>query len=356
MATTQAAGQAGAPGRGSSLRADAAPGAKLASFPASFAPMMATLVDEPFSDPEWIFEPKHDGIRTIALLEGGRARLISRRGNDQTREFPALAAALARLADRAMILDGEIAALGPDGVTSFQRLQPRLGLESAADIARADETIPALFFVFDLTYLDGYDLTGVPLEYRKALLGAVVRQSELLRMVEPLAGRGEELFRWAVARRMEGLVAKHRASPYRPGQRSDQWLKIKGKLTDEFVIGGYSQGLRARESTFGALLLGQYEDGRLVYTGHVGTGFTRELLAELKAKLDALKCDQPPFAFGEVPYFRTPVTWIRPELVGEVKFVEWTRDRRLRAPVFLRLRPDKPASEVRRQAVAEAPG
>jgi bifunctional non-homologous end joining protein LigD len=318
--------------------------------------MLATLTDEPFSDPEWVFEPKYDGIRTIALIEGGRVRLSSRRGNDQTREFPALASALARPADRAMILDGEIAAVGPDGVTSFQRLQPRLGLESPDDIARADETIPAVFFVFDLTYLDGYDLTDVPLEHRKALLGSVLEQSELVRMVEPLAGRGEELFRWAVERRMEGLVAKHRASLYRPGARTDQWLKIKGKLADEFVIGGYSQGLRARASTFGALLLGQYEDGRLVYSGHVGTGFARERLAELKAKLDALKTDRPPFAFGEVPYFRTPVTWLRPELVCEVKFVEWTRDRRLRAPVFLRLRPDKPAAEVRRQAVADAPG
>src|SRR3989442_10065579 len=149
MAMSAATGRPGAAGPLSPARA---PGAKAAPFPASFPPMLATLTDEPFSDPEWIFEPKYDGIRTIALLEGGRVRLSSRRGNDQTREFPALASALARPADRAMILDGEIAAVGPDGVTSFQRLQPRLGLESRDDIARADETIPAVFFVFDLTY------------------------------------------------------------------------------------------------------------------------------------------------------------------------------------------------------------
>jgi bifunctional non-homologous end joining protein LigD len=340
------------------LQASQAPGAKAAPFPESFAPMLATLADAPFSDPEWIFEPKHDGIRTIAMLEDGRARLVSRRGNDQTAAFPALAAALGRLCapEGTMILDGEIAALGSDGVTSFQRLQPRLGLESPDDIARADETIPVVFFAFDLLYLDGRDLTGVPLEHRKALLGATLEESELIRMVEPLVGTGEELFRWAVERRMEGVMAKHRASLYRRGARTDQWLKVKGKLTDEFVIGGYSQGLRARAPTFGALLLGQYEDGRLVYTGHVGTGFTREMLNELKATLDRLKSDRPRFAFGDVPYFRTPVTWVRPELVGEVKFVEWTRDRRLRAPVFLRLRPDKPAAEVRRQTVADGPG
>jgi bifunctional non-homologous end joining protein LigD len=345
-------------GAGGTLHPETAPGAKPAPFPESFTPMLATLAEAPFSDPEWIFEPKHDGIRTIAMLSGGRVRLLSRRGNDQTSAFPALAEALGRLGvpDREMILDGEIAALGPNGVTSFQRLQPRLGLESPADITRADETIPVVFFAFDLTYLDGYDLTGVPLEHRKALLGSALTEFELVRMVEPLVGQGEELFGWAIERGMEGVMAKHRASLYRPGARTDQWLKIKGKLTDEFVIGGYSQGLRARASTFGALLLGQYEDGRLVYAGHVGTGFTRERLSELKAKLDALKSDEPPFAFGEVPHVRTPVTWVRPELVAEVKFVEWTRDRRLRGPVFLRPRPDKPAAEVRRQKVADAPG
>jgi bifunctional non-homologous end joining protein LigD len=341
-----------------SLEPAALPGARAAPFPETFAPMLATLAGAPFSDSEWLYEPKHDGIRTIALLRDGRARLLSRRGNDQTAEFPALAAALGALAARPMVLDGEIAVVDEGGVTSFQRLQPRLGLVSPADIARVDETIPAVYFAFDITYLDDYDLCRVPLEYRKALLGKTVAPNELVRLVDPLVGKGEELFDWAVASRLEGLVAKHRASLYRPGARTDQWLKLKGKLTDDFVIGGFSQGLRARASTFGALLLGQHDGDRLVYAGHVGTGFTRERLEELTATLKALRSDRSPFAFpnGTPPYFRTPVTWVRPELVAEIKFVEWTRDGRLRAPVFERLREDEPAREVRRQAVVAAPG
>jgi bifunctional non-homologous end joining protein LigD len=336
------------------MKAADLPGAREAPFPESFAPMLATLAKRPFSDGEWLYEPKYDGVRTIALVRDGRARLLSRRGNDQTAEFPALARALGVLGTRPMLLDGEVAALGSDGVTSFQRLQPRLGLLSPEDVARADATNPAVFFAFDVVFADGHDLCGVPLEYRKALLGKLIEPGELVRLVEPLVGTGEELFDWAVANRFEGLVAKHRASLYKPGGRSDQWLKLKGKLSDDFVIGGYSQGLRARASTFGALLLGQYADGRLVYAGHVGTGFTRARLDELKGELDVRRADRPPFDFGagKAPYFRTGVTWVRPELVCEVTFVEWTRDGRLRAPVFERLRPDKAAAEARRQAVA----
>jgi bifunctional non-homologous end joining protein LigD len=338
------------------MKAGELPRARAAPFPESFAPMLATLAEAPFSDPEWVYEPKHDGVRTIALVRDGSARLVSRRGNDQTAEFPALARALGKIGD-SLVLDGEIAAVGPDGVTSFQRLQPRLGLLSPEDVARADETIPVVFFAFDLPYAEGYDLTQVPLEHRKALLGRVVTESELVQLVEPLAGRGEELFRWAVGNRLEGLLAKHRASLYKPGGRTDQWLKLKGKLTDDFVIGGYSEGLRARASTFGALLLGQYRDGKLVYTGHVGTGFTRQRLQELTAKLAALRTDHPPFDFAATgqPYFRTRVTWVRPELVCEVKFVEWTRDGRLRAPVFERLRDDKAPRDAKRQTVAATP-
>lgn len=333
----------------------ALPGARRAAFPADLKPMLATLTDRPFSDPDWTFEPKLDGVRTLAFVRAGRATLVSRRGSDQTGEFPGVAAELAANHAGELVLDGEIAALDPTGRSSFQLLQGRLNLKEAADVAEAERTTPVVYFVFDLLYWDGVDLCGVRLADRRRALEAALRPGDRVRLVEPYRVSGEEAFADATRQRLEGIVAKHLDSRYVPGGRSDDWLKIKTVQADEFVIGGYTEGLRARASTFGALLLGQYDgNGHLAYVGHVGTGFNRATLSELKQAMDARR--QPSSPFAEEPPIRTPVTWTKPELVAEVKFVEWTRDGRLRAPVFKRLRDDKPAREVRRAAVAAAPG
>jgi bifunctional non-homologous end joining protein LigD len=316
--------------------------------------MLATLTKVPFSHRDWLFEPKLDGVRALAELRGGHARLVSRRGTDMTATYPALAAAVGRQPVREAVLDGEIVALDDRGRPSFQLLQRRLGLVGAEDIRRADRTIPVVYYVFDILYLDGHDLTAVPLEERRRLLRAALAPNETVRLVEPYSEDGEAAFRRAIEEGLEGVVAKRRGSRYEPGARSGAWLKVKGTTTDEFVIGGYTEGLRARAPTFGALLLGQYDEaGRLGYAGHVGTGFDRLTLHELKRRLDALRTERAPFA--EEPALRVPVTWVRPELVAEVRFVEWTRDRRLRAPSFLRLREDKAPRDVKRAAVADAP-
>jgi bifunctional non-homologous end joining protein LigD len=316
--------------------------------------MLATLTDRPFSSAEWTFEPKLDGVRTLAFVRDGRATLVSRRGSDQTDEFPGIAAELAERHRGALALDGEVVAFDDSGRSSFQRLQGRLNLKEAADVAEAERKIPVFFYAFDLLHWDGVDLCDVRLADRRRALEQVLRPGERVRLVEPYRIDGERAYDEAAKQGLEGIIAKQLHSLYVSGARSDEWLKIKMLLADEFVVGGYTEGLRARASTFGALLLGQYDDaGQLVYVGHVGTGFDRRLLNELKVAMNARPRRDSPFA--EDPPIRTAVTWVEPELVAEVKFVQWTRDQRLRAPVFLRLRTDKAAREVKRAALAAAP-
>jgi bifunctional non-homologous end joining protein LigD len=325
-----------------------------APFPDDLRPMLATLADRPFSGPEWTFEPKLDGVRTLAFLRDGACRLASRRGSDQTGEFPAVAAELAADHRGDVVFDGEIVAFDDQGRSSFQRLQRRLGLKEAADVAEAERTIPVVFYVFDLLYRDGVDLCPRPLTERRRALAETLHPGPRVKLVEPYRVSGEAAYAEAAAQGLEGIVAKRLDSVYVPGGRTGDWLKIKTVQADEFVIGGYTAGINRRASTFGALLLGQYDDaGRLVYVGHVGTGFDRPALEGLKAAMDARRTAASPFA--EEPPIRTDVTWVRPELVAEVKFGQWTRDNRLRVPVFMRLRPDKPAREVKRAALAAAP-
>jgi bifunctional non-homologous end joining protein LigD len=208
--------------------------------------------------------------------------------------------------------------------------------------------------VFDLLHFDGYDLKGVPLESRKELLNEALVPLERVRILESFAEVGEIAYQVAVDHEFEGIVAKRRASRYEAGKRSRQWLKVKGTRTDEFVIGGYSEGQGSRADTFGALLVGSYDDGgRLHYAAHVGSGFDQRLLRELRARLDTLRSDRSPFA-DQVP-LKGRTTWVRPALVAELKYAQWTPDGRLRVPVFLRLRDDKTPSEARRPAIAPVP-
>jgi len=315
---------------------------------------MASLTDKPFSHSAWLFEPKLDGIRAIALVREGAVKLLSRRGLDASRQYPSLAEVLARQPERDMVLDGEIVALDDEARPSFQRLQQRLNLTRAADIRRAEAQVPVLYYVFDLLHLQGHDLRNVPLEQRKALLASVLVPSEQVRLLEHFEEHGEAAYEAAVAHGLEGVVAKHRDSIYESGRRSRNWLKVKAVLSDDFVVAGYTQGQGGRAATFGALVLGEHDDaGQLRYVCNVGSGFDDRTLADLLRRLQALRTDDSPFL--EPPPLKPPPVWVRPDLVAEVKFAQRTHDGALRAPVFLRLREDKPPGQVVHVEVAQAP-
>jgi bifunctional non-homologous end joining protein LigD len=334
--------QAGLPGR-----IDDLPGVRAGAIPARPRPMLAELAAGPFSDPNWLFEPKLDGLRALAFIRDGHVTLLSRNANDITTQYPALVGELAAQPAAQMLLDGEIVALDEQGLPSFQRLQQRMHLARPEDIHRQDTQTPVLYYVFDLLHLDGFDLTRVPLAQRKAALAQALLSLSLVRYVDHVDGDGEEAFRQAIKLGLEGVVGKRRDGTYEAGKRSRAWLKIKGVLTAEFVVGGYSQGSGERAATFGALLLGYYDDGRLVYAGNVGSGFDQAGLTEIHRRLQGLRSERRPFA-EEPPLGKTKAVWVRPHLVAEVKFAQWTRDGRLRAPVFLRLREEIDPRQVQR--------
>ena len=330
-------------------------GVERGELPRTLAPMQAALADGPFDSPDWLFEPKLDGIRALAFIKDGAVTLRSRRGLDVSAQYPALVKAIAAQPLSSAIFDGEIVALDERGAPSFERLQQRLNLGGEGDIARADAELPVLFFPFDLLYLDGFDLRRVPLAERIEVLARVLRPGPLLQPVQSFEADGVAAYEAAVALGFEGVVAKRRDGAYLDGRRSRQWLKVKARRSGDFVIGGWREGEGARAGSVGALLLGAYdEDGALRYVGRVGSGFSDRALAELRPRLDALAAEADPFA--DAPPEPGRLTFVRPELVAEVEFANWTGDGRLRAPVFLRLRDDKPPSEaLRADAVAAAP-
>jgi DNA ligase D-like protein (predicted ligase) len=297
-------------------------------------PMKAVLAGTPFSDPDWIFERKLDGIRCLAIKDGSGVSLMSRTARRMNDQFPELVEALEREPSRDFIADGEIVAFR-NGVTSFERLQQR-----------QRKRVPVFLYVFDLPRLDGEDLRSLPLRERKARLRRALRFERPIRFNPHRKGEyGEELFREACRKGLEGVIAKRVGSPY-TGSRSRDWLKLKCHHEQELVIGGFTAPKGSR-TEFGALLVGYNENGTLRYAGKVGTGFDRATLRELGARLRRLEQDKSPFApFKPIP----PSTrWVRPELVAQVAFAEWTRDGRLRHPRYLGLRDDKPASEVVRE-------
>ena len=318
---------------------DALSGSRAAPFPDTLPPMMAGA-REPFSHPDWLFEPKLDGIRAVAHVSGGEARLYSRRGTDLTATYPGLAAAIAAQPVAGAVFDGEVCAFDERGVPSFELLQQRMNLAGEIDVAAAEARVPVTYMAFDLLHLDGFDLTGVTLEERKEALARVLMPVGPVALVEHLPSEGREAYEGAVALGLEGVVAKRRGSRYLPGKRSDSWAKIKARRTAEFVVAGFTPGEGLREPTFGALLLAApEEDGALTYRGRAGGGFTDAMLVDLRATLDALATDASPFP--ETPPEAEGATFVRPELVVEVEYTEVTSQGLLRAPVFKRLRPDK---------------
>ncbi len=325
------------PGRGLA----AVPGAAAGPMPEHVDAMLATLVDKPFTDPGWLFETKWDGVRALAYLSGGSVRLISRNDKDMTARYPELAG-LAKAVKGDAILDGEIVALDEAGRSNFQLLQARVGLQEAADIERMAAKTPVVYEAFDLLYADGFDLRPGALADRKALLEARLKPGRAVQVSAHRVGEGEKAFREAQARGLEGIIAKRLDSPYLAG-RAGGWLKIKTLKRQEVVIGGYTEPRRSRQY-LGALVTGVYENGELVYAGHVGGGFNRDSLEKVYSLLQPLRTRQSPFA--EPPPTNEAVTWVKPKLVAEVKFAEWTADRRLRQPIFLGLRDDKRPQEV----------
>jgi bifunctional non-homologous end joining protein LigD len=294
--------------------------------------MLATLVDAPFHRPGWVWEEKYDGIRLIALKDGRRVRLITRNDKDRTADFPEVVAALAALPAATLVLDGEAVILDTDGVSRFQLLQRR-GAGTAA----------SLYVAFDCLHARGRDLTGEPLTTRRAALEAEVVEGPRLRVARRLPDDGLRAFAEARRLGLEGVIGKDPRAPYRPGERSPAWCKVKVRAEEEFVVGGFTAPQGGRRH-LGALLVGARDDAGLRYAGKVGTGFTEATLADLAARLTPLRRAQSPFT--DAPRERD-VTWVEPRLVAQLAFTEWTGDGKLRHPTFLGLRHDKSAREVR---------
>ncbi len=322
------------------------PGARRSMVPLKFTPMLASLPEVNFSKAGWIYEPKMDGMRAIAHISKGACTLLSRRSLKITDQYPSLAAELPTLCTRDVILDGEIIALNEFGRPSFQHLQQRINLMRKADIARAEQSVAVYYFVFDIVYADGYDVTGMKLSDRKLLLNEVLQQSKNVRILTAFEEDGMTAYEVCVENGFEGIVAKRLDAPYEPGRRSPYWVKVKAQQTDEFVVGGFTAGSGSRSPTFGALLLGAHDDkGNLVYCGSVGTGFDERLLRDMMRRMAPLKRSKHPFL--KRPDEKKEVTWLDPKIVIEIKFMDWTRDGHIRSPVFLRVREDKGPEEVK---------
>jgi DNA ligase D-like protein (predicted ligase) len=296
--------------------------------------MKAMLTKERFSDPNWIFERKLDGIRCIAVRDGDGVRLRSRNDLSLNGRYPELAEALDAERQQRFAIDGEVVAFA-GSATSFARLA-----------RRQQQSVPVFYYVFDLLWLDGHDIGRLPLRTRKRLLRAALKFHGPIRLTPHRNEDGEAMFAHACAHGWEGVIAKRADSPYTHGRARD-WLKFKCGQGQELVIAGYTKPQGSR-TDFGALLLGYYEDGRLRYAGKVGTGFDLQTLKQLGGQLRELHTSAPGFDDATAIRERN-ITWVQPTLVAQVAFSEWTGAGRLRHPSFLGLRDDKPASEVVRE-------
>lgn len=306
------------------------------------SPTLATLTDKRFSDPRWIFERKFDGMRCLAFRDGDRVRLLSRNRQPLNGTYPELVDALAAQRTTRFVVDGEVVAF-EGRRTSFARLQGRLGITDP-DAARASP-VRVFYYLFDLLHLDGESTIDVPLMWRKRLLRNAFDFDDPLRYTTHRVKDGIAAYRAACARGDEGVIAKLADSKY-DGRRSPNWLKFKCVRDQEFVVGGYTSPKGGRIE-LGALLLGYYEGRDLVYAGKVGTGFDEATLRRLHERLSPIERDTPPFTRGLV--HEKSAHWVRPELVAQIGFTEWTRDGKLRHPRYLGLRTDKEPRDVVRE-------
>ncbi|MBV9444140.1 MAG: non-homologous end-joining DNA ligase, partial [Acidobacteriaceae bacterium] len=333
----------------SSIEAADLPGARKAALPSVPEPMLATAVTRPPAGTQWLYEIKWDGIRALCRIKDGKLEIHSRRGNRCDQQYPELASLPEHVSADSALLDGEICVLDEDGRSRFELIQPRIAA-NVNSVPRLVETTPVTLFLFDVLYADGHDVRGVPLEDRKRLLNALVTPDDHIRVSETFDTDGEQMFAAARQMGLEGVLAKDRRSKYESG-RSSLWQKLKVLNEQEFVIAGFTKGER---EYFGSLVLGVYEDGNLRHCGQVGTGFDGKKMKAIYQRLEPLITKSSPFKVK--PNIRTGlknVTWVKPEVVCQVRFLEWTAEGILRAPVFVGLREDKRATDVVRESASE---
>jgi bifunctional non-homologous end joining protein LigD len=306
--------------------------------------MLAISVDKPFDNPEWLFEIKWDGYRAVSFIEKGRVRLVSRNQNDLTAQYPELQGLVKLVKAERAILDGEIVALDEEGRASFSLMQ-RTGIREHGRHVAARRDIPVLYYVFDLIYVHGYDLRRVSLEDRKRVLAQIITSEGPLRYSDHF-DKGIALFDAVKGKGIEGILAKRRGSCYEE-RRTREWLKIKITQTVDCVIGGYTDPEGSRQY-FGSIMLGLYDGrGKLIHVGQAGTGFNQAMLKQIFSVLKGRETKSTPFGG---PVDAQHVHWVRPELVAEIRFTEWTHETadggvKLRAPVFMGLREDKEPKE-----------
>ncbi len=306
-------------------------------------PMLARLTKDRFSSEDWIYERKLDGERCLAFKKQKKVQLYSRNRKSLNASYPELMEALGDQEEGHFIIDGEVVAF-EGGKTSFARLQNRFQIQDPEKARRSG--IAVYYYLFDLLYTDGYDVTRVPLRHRKALLKRLLSYEDPLRFLPHRKEEGEKFYEEACGKGWEGLIAKKANGPY-VHKRSSDWLKFKCVREQELVIGGYTDPKGSRKG-FGALLVGYYEDGKLHYAGKIGTGFDDRTLGKMKERLSGLERDDSPFAEKDIA--EKGVHWVEPELVAQVGFAEWTGDNKLRHPRYLGLRRDKDPREVRRES------
>ena len=327
------------------------PTGKPGKLPDKLEPMHAELADAPFNKPDWMWEPKLDGYRILALVADGKVSLRSRRGLELAATFPGVAGAIGEQGVTGTILDGELVAFDAAGKASFNALQNRFQLKTDREIAAAERSTPVVFYAFDMPFFAGIDLRKMPYADRRRYLAQCVLPSPVVQLVHT-AEDGVQLYSAALASGFEGVIGKRKDSKYEAGRRSKAWLKVKSTSTADFVVGGYTTGKGSR-SPLGALLVGYWEGKDLRYASHVGSGFDDQSLPAVRARLEPLKRKGCPFA--ETPELNGPATWVEPQVAVEVKFQGWTDDGSLRAPVFLRVRDDIDVKTVSRDAAPAKP-
>ena len=317
-------------------------GAAKREMPTKIQPMLASVVEQPFDDPNWFFEIKWDGYRAVSFIENGTVRLVSRNQNDLTHRYPELQDLPKVLRAKNAVLDGEVVVVDEQGRPSFSLMQQRTGIRHHGRQATPRRDLPIFYYVFDVIYVDGYDLRRVELEHRKRVLREVLSDGEIVRFSDHYPGQGVALFNAAKEKGLEGIVAKKRNSFYEE-RRTREWLKIKITQTVDCVIGGYTDPEGARQY-FGSLVLGLYDDKKqLIHVGNAGTGFNQAMLKEIFKTLREIESAKNPFTGPVEPRI---VHWVKPLRVAEVKFTEWTHETdegglKLRAPVFMGIRDDK---------------
>lgn len=305
-----------------------------------YAPMLCKLIKQPFNDKGWVFEQKIDGMRIIAVKEGAKVRLLTRNNKDKAGQFPEIIADVLSLKPNQLVLDGEIAAFRK-GISSFQAIQPRIGQTETAKIQKLIKTNPVQYLVFDLLNLENRDWEAKPLLERKKKL-KMIAKGEVVYLAHKI-GNGVALFKAAKQKKWEGIIGKKSDSKYLEGKRGGAWVKIKTHNQQEFVIGAYTLGQGRTKNTFGAILVGYYKNGKLIYAGKVGTGFTEDERKDLKKRFGVIKSIRSPFS---QELNEKDTVWLKPRLVGEFAFGEWTKDNILRQPVYMGLRIDKAPKSV----------